>query len=134
MRALIPVTLLFLSGASFAADYHLDPEKWCSSTGDQLEFKCSPASEKYKIFIYQNGKKWIKKHVWENPRSETKWELNVVKNNLEILILSENVFFSGTRLLHIMKKTGKYYQSEVAYASFGNEVSVTYGKAYLTSN
>lgn len=134
MKALTLLTLLVLSGLSRAADYHLEPDEWCTSKGDRFEFKCEPAAEKYKIFVYSSGQRWFKKHIWENPRSETRWELFVVKSNEDILVLSERVLFSGSRLLSILKKTGKYFQTEVAYASFGNEVSVTYGRAYKTSD
>jgi hypothetical protein len=133
MKPLTFATLLFISCATQAQNYRLEPETGCRSTGDRLDFKCEPAAEKYKIFIYASGQRWFKKHVWESPRSETKWELHVVKSNKDILVLSERVLFSGTRLLSIVNKSAKYYQTEVAYASFGNEVSVTYGTALRLS-
>jgi hypothetical protein len=133
MKRLVFITLLLSSGVARATDYHLESDKQCISAGSELQFKCQPATEKYKVFIYSSGARWFKKHVWENPRSETKWELFVVKSDENILVLSEDVLFSGTRLLSILKKTSKFVQTEVAYASFGNEVSVTFGRVYKTS-
>ena len=134
MKRLFLIALLFVSGASFADGYHLEVDKWCFSVGEKLEFKCESRVHPYKVFIYSDEKGWHKKHIFDNPRSETQWDMSIVRDDGDILILSQYVFFPGARLLYIMKKTGKYYQTEVANASLGNEVSVVHGRAYPTAS
>ena len=128
MRLLVFLASLLLCSGAIAQEYLLQPASTCSAVGAGLNFNCTPARDEYVIYIYRANGQWILKHVWNNPPADTKWELELVKDDQEILTLNQPVLFSGTRLLHLIKRKQEYFMSEVAHASFGSEVTITHGK------
>ena len=122
--AILLLAFITFSSAINAAEYFLEFEQECSTSGNTLDFKCVKSTEERVVIFFQN-KKWYGK----NPESGTVWELDVVKADQYILVLNNPVFFSGTSVIHILKATGKFYMSEFAYSSFleENEATVRYG-------
>lgn len=134
MRSSIFLAMIVICSGANAQEYQLQAESVCSAVGGgRLNFKCGPAKEDYAIYVYRSSDQWILKHVWKNPHSDRTWKLELVKDDQDVLVLSQPVLFSGTRLFHLIKKRQEYFVSDVAHASLGSEVSVTHGKLMRSS-
>jgi len=115
----------FLAVPVFAQEYFLEIEKSCTSSGDKLEFKCHK-SKKQKLSLFDNNGKWYGR----NADADNVWNLNILKDDPNILILENPVFFSGKSIIYIMKPTKRFYWSEFAYSEILNEQEATieYGR------
>ena len=62
-------------------------------------------------------------------------ELSVMKQDDYVFVLNNPVYFSGSSVVHIMKKTGRFYWSEFAYSEIlkADEGHVRVGRFSLKS-
>ena len=123
-RDILPVLALLATTSVYAGEYFLEIEQSCGTTGNRIAFKCETKSKKVSIFV-QNGK-WFGR----NPGSNDVWQLTVLKEDQNILVLDNPVFFSGKSIIYLMKPTRRFYWSEFAYSDIlkEQEGTVQYGR------
>jgi hypothetical protein len=106
---------LFSTGNTFAQTYILYTDSHCANRGLELGFKCKQsgsATSPSKITISKVGKdKWTGKE-----RAES-FPLYLIKEDADVLILDYPVLYSGFAHIVLMKQTGRFYFTEVAYSS-----------------
>jgi hypothetical protein len=129
MRLPLLIALCGWCPAVTAQSYFLEPISSCTTHGgEKLAFECRPVVNKYKMFLQYEKGRWVLKHVWDNPRLVNSYVLDLVRDDENILVLSQPVYFSGSRLLHFIKSKNEFFESEVAFASFGSEATIDYGR------
>jgi hypothetical protein len=123
-RCVLSVLVLLATTSVYAGEYFLEIEQSCTTTGNKIAFKCEIKSEKVSIFV-QNGK-WFGR----NAGSDNLWQLDVLKEDQNILVLDNPVFFSGKSIIYLMKPTRRFYWSEFAYSGVlkEQEGTVRYGR------
>ncbi len=104
------LTFLFmlLAQPALGFEYLLSYERECSYKGPS--FECKKSAERATIRQRPDGK-WV---GINQPGREI--ELSVMKQDDYVLVLNNPVYFSGSSVVHIMKKTGRFYWSEFAYS------------------
>lgn len=127
MRIFTFLLLVLLSSRVISMEVFLEFERKCSIIKDDFKFECKKSTRGRTLIFSENGK-------WYGKRSSDSsiWKLDIVKEDEYILVLGNTVFFSGTSLLHLMKATGKFYWSEVAYSEIleEDEATVHYGSIF----
>ena len=80
----------------------------------------------------REGFSFLSKWKWfdRNPGSDNVWQLAVLKEDQNILVLDNPVFFSGKSIIYLMKPTRRFYWSEFAYSDILKEQkgTVKYGR------
>ena len=114
-RCILSVLVLLAPTPVYAGEHFLEIEQSCTTTGNRIAFKCESKSKKVSIFS-QNGK-WFGR----NPGSDNVWQLAVLKEDQNILVLDNPVFFSGKSIIYLMKPTRRFYWSEFAYSDILKE-------------
>lgn len=108
------LTLCSVSSAS-AQTYTLYTESHCAHRGLDLTFKCipmgSPTSPSKLVITKESASKWV-----ANEGGKT-FPLNFIKEDKEFLALDYPVLYSGMAHIVLMKETGRFYLTEVAYSS-----------------
>lgn len=100
------------AGPAFAFDYKLKFEQTCSyNTSTKQTFPCEKSDQPLTELKEVRGK-WF----GVNPGGTKRMELEVLKDDQYITVLRNPVYFSGISLIHLMKKTGRFYWSETAYS------------------
>lgn len=102
------------TGAAWAQTYTLYTEKHCANRTIELTFKCKPtgsATSPSKIVISKEGP-----GQWLGEERGQAFPLNLIKEDQHILILDYPVLYSGTAHVVLMKKTGRFYFTEIAYS------------------
>mgnify|MGYP001564199157 CR=1 FL=1 len=119
--------LLLLAQPALAFEYALSYEQECSYKGPS--FECKNSTQRATIRQRPDGK-W----VGINQRGR-EIELDVMKQDDYLLVLNNPVYFSGSSLIHIMKKTGRFYWSEFAYSEVlkADEGHVSVGRVSLST-
>ncbi|MBS0450117.1 MAG: hypothetical protein JSS14_02305 [Proteobacteria bacterium] len=115
MKSLIWLTL-FLIQPAFAFDYRLVFDQECMYQAPKRNFPCERSDQPITELREISGK-WF----GVNPGSKNSIELHLVKDDQYILILQNPVYFSGISLIHLMKKTGRFYWTETAYSDIVND-------------
>lgn len=105
---LIALLLLLLTQPVLAFEYLLAFEQVCGY--EQRAFPCKNSSERVTIQQRLDGK-WVGVN-----QTGSVVELRVMKNDEYVLVLENPVYFSGTSVIHLMKKTGRFYWSEFSYS------------------
>lgn len=97
---------------AFAFDYKLTFEQTCSyNRSTKRTFPCQKSDQPVTELKEVRGK-WF----GVNPGGTNGMELEVLKDDQYIMVLRNPVYFSGISLIHLMKKTGRFYWSETAYS------------------
>lgn len=104
----LALLLMLVAQPALAFEYVLSYEQECSYKGPS--FECKESAERATIRQRPDGK-WV---GINQPGREV--ELNVMNQDDYILVLNNPVYFSGSSVIHIMKKTGRFYWSEFAYS------------------
>ena len=125
MKYLILLLVVFAQPA-LAFEYVLSYEQECDMRSGR-SFECRSSSKRTTIRQQPDGK-W----VGINPDG-SQIGLSVMKHDDFVLVLNNPVFFSGTSVIHIMKKTGRFYWSEFAYSEIlkADEGHVRVGRVSL---
>jgi hypothetical protein len=106
---------LFSAGNTFAQTYILFTDSHCANRGTELGFKCrqsGSATSPSKITISKVGR-----DKWSGKERAESFPLNLIKEDAHVLILDYPVLYSGFAHIVLMKKTGRFYFTEVAYSS-----------------
>ena len=114
MRTLVAGVFLLISQPSLADSYTLVFDSKCSSSGQKLEFACKgePAFWAENISIFASGGKWFGRE----KSHQTTFPLGLIKDDDSVLIFDYPVLFSGIVTIVLIKKTGRFYMSTIAYS------------------
>lgn len=99
---------------AFAQTYTLYTDSHCANRGTELMFKCNPrgsSTSPSKIVITK-----VSNDRWLGDERGRTFPLKFIKEDSDILILDYPVLYSGFAHIVIMKKTGRFYFTEVAYS------------------
>ncbi|MBX3650033.1 MAG: hypothetical protein KF771_01510 [Burkholderiales bacterium] len=120
MKSIAWVLLALMPVVSFAESYALICESKCSSTGERLEFSCksAPALCGQKLSILRNGESWFGKETIKTLQGskEHMFRLELVKRDANVMVFNYPVLYSGIATIVLMKKTGRFYFSEMSYS------------------
>ena len=119
--------MLLMAQPAFAFEYALSYEQECSYK--EPSFECKESTQRATIRQRPDGK-WI---GINQPGREV--ELNVMKQDDYMLVFNNPVYFNGSSVIHIMKKTGRFYWSEFAYSEIlkADEGHVRVGRVSLST-
>jgi hypothetical protein len=102
------------AGAVSAETYILSIDSHCANRGTNLSFNCKPNAAPTSPGNITITK--IAKNQWEGNEKGKKFPLDLIKEDSDILILNYPVLYSGIANIVLMKKTGRFYFSEIAYS------------------
>jgi len=106
MRRLI-LLILLVTRPAFAFDYQLTFEQTCKY--NQKSFPCERSDEQETI--RDMGGKWVGVR-----KDGSIFDLRLIKNDDNVLIFEYPVLWSGASVIYLMKKTGRFYWSEISYS------------------
>lgn len=133
LAVFLPVALIIAAGsnASYADDFFLEIEKSCMTTGAGISFKCKPKSERVALFTH--GGKWYGRDTSGNDVNV--FELKILANDENILVLDYPVIYSGKSIIYIFKKVPRFYWTEFAYSDvFDKEEGTVSSGRFLRVN
>jgi hypothetical protein len=120
MKWFVWVSLLLFPALSFAESYTLLPESHCSSSGEKLEFSCKdgPSFSGAELTIFKKDESWYGQENLKTLTGPKKniFSLPLAKQNSSVMIFDYPVLYSGVATIVLIKKTGRYYFSEVSYS------------------
>jgi len=120
MKRIAWVLLTLFPAASFAESYTLIFESKCSSTGERLEFSCKrePAVREQDLSIFRNNGSWYGKEILKTLKGPKKnvFPLSLVKQDASVMVFNYPVLYSGIATIVLIKKTGRFYFSEISYS------------------
>jgi hypothetical protein len=92
----------------------------CSSTGERLEFSCNrkPVFPGQELSIFRKGESWYGKEILKTLEGskEHVFPLELIKQDASVMVFNYPVLYSGIATIVLIKKTGRYYFSEIAYS------------------
>jgi len=114
--------------AANAFEYELTFDQSCSYKAESRSFPCEKTDQPITLIVEQRGK-WF----GMNPGSKHRIELGLIRNDQYSVVLQNPVYFSGISVLHLMKKTGRFYWTETAYSEIlqADEATVRVGRFKL---
>ncbi|BEP36691.1 hypothetical protein GmRootV59_36630 [Variovorax sp. V59] len=107
----IACVMALAGAAAHGFEYELVFDQSCSYKTESRSFPCEKTDHPLTVVTKQRGK-WFGR----NPGSNQRIELGLVREDQYSVILQNPVYFSGVSLLHLMKKTGRFYWTETAYS------------------
>lgn len=115
----------FFASACFAAhafDYQLTMEQACSFDVGRNTMVCKKDTGWLPGIRELRGKWWA---VFENAPAP----LEVVRDDEHVVVLKQNVYFSGFKMISLMKKSRRFFITEVAYSDVfkADETTTTIG-------
>jgi hypothetical protein len=120
MKQFAWVLLTLFPAASFAESYTLIFESKCSSTGERLEFSCKrePTFTGQGLSIFRNGESWYGKERLKTLKGskENVFPLELIKQDASVMVFNYPVLYSGIATIVLIKKTGRFYLSEISYS------------------
>lgn len=112
--------VLLIPVASFAESYTLIAESHCTSTGKRLAFSCKvePAFTGAELSIFRNGESWYGKEILKTLKGskENVFPLELIKQDASVMVFNYPVLYSGIATIVLIKKTGRFYFSEISYS------------------
>jgi hypothetical protein len=117
------LTILTLNPqAVFAETYNLIFDSNCSSSGEKLKFSCKPKPS----FYAQNTTIFLSHGKWLGMESESHqaFPLDLIKKDDYVLVFNYPVLYSGIATIVLIKKTGRFYMSEISYSETLNMQNV----------
>ncbi len=120
MKWIVWVSLILFPAASFAESYTLSAESHCSSSGKRLTFSCKgePAYSGAELSIFRNGESWYGKEILKTLKGskENVFPLELIKQDASVMVFNYPVLYSGIATIVLIKKTGRFYFSEISYS------------------
>lgn len=113
-KCLIVLTFGFSASISYAESYRLVTDKHCKSRGVELEFTCenrNPVAPNVLTI------KRLPANEWLGEEQGNKFALEFVKEDSNVLILNYPVLYSGIANIVLVKATGRFYFTEIAYSA-----------------
>lgn len=122
MKTLLYALLVIFVSSVTAEKVKLEAKNKCSLDTISRKISCKSHSENYEL-QKENGK-W---HYKCTPKQNCM--LNIIKEDAHAIILSQDVYFSGTRIFYLYKICKRFTLSEIAYSDILNndEVETTMG-------
>jgi len=114
LKGFIVLTFFFSASIAYAESYTLVTDKHCKSRGVELEFTCenrNPVAPNVLTITRLPDNEWI-----GEERGKT-FALEFVKEDSNVLILNYPVLYSGIANVVLIKATGRFYFTEIAYSS-----------------
>ena len=105
---LVVAFLVLLAQPALAFEYLLEFDRECDY--QEGAFPCKKSAERAVIQQRSDGK-WVGVNL-----DGSKIDLRVLKNDDYILAFDNPVYFHGTSIIYLMKKTGRFFWSEFAYS------------------
>ena len=111
---LLILVVLFSTNVAFAETYTLVFDSHCSSSGEKLEFKCKPepSFDAQNLAIFMRNGKWL----GLEGASQRVFPVGLIKNDDYVMVFDYPVLYSGIATIVLIKKTGRFYFSEIAYS------------------
>lgn len=87
----------------------------CSSRGEKLEFSCKaePSFSAQSTIIFFREGKWL----GIEGASQRAFPLGLIKNDEYVTVFDYPVLYSGIATIVLIKKTGRFYMSEISYSN-----------------
>ena len=108
------LSFLCTAGITYAESYTLVTDKYCKSRGVELEFTCenrNPVAPSVLKITRLPDNEWV-----GEERGNT-FALEFVKEDSNVLALNYPVLYSGIANVVLVKATGRFYFTEIAYSS-----------------
>jgi len=120
---IIAIILMLNSQAVFAETYSLVFDSNCSSSGEKLKFSC----ESKPSFYAQNMTIFLSHGDWLAMDGESRqaFPLDLVKKDDYVLVFNYPVLYSGIATIVLIKRTGRFYMSEISYSEVLNVQNAT---------
>jgi hypothetical protein len=129
MKWIIWVSLILIPTASFAESYTLIAESHCSSRGEQLAFSCKEGSSfsGAKLTILKNAGVWYGRESLKtlDGTKKNEFRISLVKQNESVMVFDYPVMYSGIATIVLIKKTGRFFFSEISYSEILNAQDAT---------
>jgi hypothetical protein len=123
------LVILLLSSVSVQArTFELTNQSFCKIENELNSIRCSDRPSEnspIKLLIKNENEKWIAAEVLE----EKLFELELLKEDDNVIILNYPVFYSGHATITLFKKTGNFFISEKYFSEGFNRqgISIDYG-------
>lgn len=130
MRSLIVGALVLISQPSYADSYTLVFDSRCSSSGRKLEFSCQTerAFWAQKLTIFSSDEKWFGRE----ESAQSMFPLGLIKDDEYVLIFDYPVLYSGIATIVLIKRTGRFYMSEISYSNALRDQNATLEAGHFT--
>ncbi|MDO8347886.1 MAG: hypothetical protein Q7S85_08310 [Rugosibacter sp.] len=120
--------LALVANTAFGETYALVFDSHCSSRGEKLEFSCKSEPS----FSSQNTIIFLRDGAWFGLEGASRnvFPLGLIKKDENVIVFNYPVLYSGVATIVLMKKTGRFYMSEIAYSNAlkVQEVSIDAGR------
>lgn len=109
------IILTLISQPALAETYTLVFDSNCSSQGEKLEFSCSaePSFSAQNTTIFLRNGKWL----GIEGASQKAFQLGLTKEDEYVMVFDYPVLYSGIATIVLIKKTGRFYMSEISYSN-----------------
>lgn len=129
MKWIILVSLLLIPTTLFAESYTLTAESHCSSSGEQLDFSCKAGASfsGAQLSILKNEGSWFGRETLKtlDGSKKNQFRMSLTKNNASVMVFDYPVKYSGIATIVLIKKTCRYYFSEISYSETLDVQNVT---------
>lgn len=115
MKLLLAGVLVLISPTLLADSYTLVFDSKCSTSGRKIAFSCKTESTSENITIFSTNGKWFGREQWAR-RGELTFPLGLIKNDKYVMTFNYPVSFSGIATIVLIKQTGRFYMSTIAYS------------------
>lgn len=117
------IIFALVAKTALAETYALAFDSKCSSSGAKLEFSCKsdPAFWAQNTTIFLRDGKWL----GIEGTSQKTFPLSLIKNDEYVIVFDYPVLYSGIATIVLIKKTGRFYMSEISYSNVLNVQDAT---------
>lgn len=108
------IILALVANTAFGETYALVFDSNCSSRGEKLEFSCKSEPS----FSSQNTTIFLRDGAWFGLEGASRkvFPLGLIKKDENIVVFNYPVLYSGIATIVLIKKTGRFYMSEISYS------------------
>lgn len=109
------IIFALVANTALGETYALVFDSKCSSSGEKLEFSCKsdPAFWAQNTTILLRNGKWL----GVEGASQRAFPLGLIKNDEYVMVFDYPVLYSGIATIVLIKKTGRFYMSEISYSN-----------------
>jgi len=108
------IILALVANTAFGETYALVFDSNCSSRGEKLEFSCKSEPS----FSSQNTTIFLRDGAWFGLEGASRkvFPLGLIKKDENVVVFNYPVLYSGIATIVLIKKTGRFYMSEISYS------------------
>jgi len=108
------IILALVANTAFGETYELVFDSNCSSRGEKLEFSCKSEPS----FSSQNTTIFLRDGAWFGLEGASRkvFPLGLIKKDENVVVFNYPVLYSGIATIVLIKKTGRFYMSEISYS------------------